>query len=58
MGQVENTSASPSSIGGATVQRRRIQMEAMTNEEVRFNKQILMEISARKKERDTASYRS
>jgi hypothetical protein len=33
-------------------------METLSKEEMMFNKQILMEISARKKERDTASYRS
>lgn len=60
MGQLNNSvdsgvlsQMSPSSVGGANVvtNRRRIPMEAMTQEEVRIHKQILQEISARKKER-------
>ena len=46
-----SVSLSPSSIGGATTLRKRIQMETMTNEELKLNKQIIQEISARKKDR-------
>jgi GH24 family phage-related lysozyme (muramidase) len=56
MGQVaykDNASQSPSSVGGFTV-RRRIAMESMTAEELRLNKQLLQEISQRKREKQSA----
>ncbi|TNV73533.1 hypothetical protein FGO68_gene7798 [Halteria grandinella] len=48
----ESHKSPQSSIGGNLQNgRRRIQMESMTNEELRLNKQLLQEISQRKKER-------
>jgi hypothetical protein len=53
MGQVvnkEGSSVAPSSVGGFTI-RRRIAMESMTTEELRINKQLLQDISQRKRDR-------
>ena len=49
MGQLNcaESTTSPSSVGG----RKRVTMEAMTNEELRLNKQLLQEVANRKKER-------
>jgi len=61
MGQLNNSQLvdlapsvlSPSSINGNGLHsnRRRIAMESMTDEELRMNKQMLQEISQRKRER-------
>ena len=53
MGQVNGggSSVSPSSVGGITIGRKRIQMEQLSPEEIKMNRAMLQEISARKRER-------